>query len=68
VVGNRARATEPAKEPIAGPFDIATASMTVAAEGDDGDVSLHRDLLDAEGRQMDQELGTTAKSCIAPSN
>lgn len=58
-LGTKPRATEPAKEPVAGPFDIATAQVhDVRREGDDKTMYRYvAVLLDAEGRQMDQELG-----------
>jgi hypothetical protein len=58
-LGTKPRATEPAKEPISGPFEIATAQVhDVRREGDDtASYRYIAVLLDAAGRQMDQELG-----------
>lgn len=57
-LGTKPRATEPAKEPVAGPFDIATAQVhDVRREGEDAATYRYiAVLLDADGRQMDQEL------------
>ena len=59
-LGTKPRATEPAKEPVAGPFDITTAQVhDVRREGEDAATYRYvAVLLDAEGRQMDQELET----------
>jgi hypothetical protein len=57
-LGTKPRATEPSKEPVAGPFDITTAQVhDVRREGEDtASYRYIAVLLDADGRQMDQEL------------
>lgn len=57
-LGTKPRATEPAKEPVAGPFDITTAQVhDVRREGEDkAKYRYIAVLLDAQGRQMDQQM------------